>query len=138
LPDTEHGAARIGEYRHVAGLHHIEGLLDNGGAQLSRLRGGLVSAHDGDVIVPVPRLLVLLDDRCYLIALNVAHRVNATTRDLVVLELPAEQLAVEDLGTVGVACRQIHPAEGARLVTLPLAHPLFLPTASSDRLKAVP
>jgi hypothetical protein len=53
----------------------------------------------------VPRLLVLLDDRCYRVALNVTHRVNATTWDLVFLELPAEQLAVEDLGAFGVARR---------------------------------
>ena len=127
LPDAEHGAARVGEYRHAAG--HIEGLLEHVGAQLPRLRGGLVSAHDGDVIVPVPRLLVLLDDRCYRVALNVTHRVNAATRELIVLELPTEKLAVEGLGAVSVARRQIHPGESSRLVSRPLAHVFLLDAA---------
>src|SRR5215211_3442129 len=122
LPDTEHRAGGVGEHGQAAEPGNVEGLLQYSGAQSLRPCGGLFGARDGDIVVPVRGLLVLLVDRTNHVA--VAHRVNAA-RDLIVPELPAKQITVEGLTTLRVHGRKIHPAERSRLVRLPLTHRFF-------------
>src|SRR5206468_9084644 len=98
LPDAQGGAGPILHERHAPGLQDVEGLLDQAGAQFLRLRRRLVGARDGDIAVPVGRRLVGRGrDRADVVALDLAHRVRAAARDLVVLEVPTEQTAVEVL-----------------------------------------
>src|SRR5215210_7439229 len=104
LPDAEHSAPWVGEHGHASQPHHVEGLLEYPGAQLPGPRDGLVGARDGDVVVPVRGVLVLLDDRRHRVALTVAHRIDAA-RDLVVPELPAQQVTVEGLRALRVRGR---------------------------------
>src|SRR5215207_1439326 len=122
LPDAEYRAGGVGEHGQAAEPGHVEGLLEYPGAQSPRPCDGLFGARDGDVVVPVRGLLVLLVDRTHHV--TVAHRVDAA-RDLVVPELPAKQITVESLRALRVRGRKIHPAERSRLVRLPLAHRFF-------------
>src|SRR5919112_1367324 len=122
LPDAEHRAGGVGEHGQAAEPGHVEGVLEDPGAQALRPCGGLFGARGGNVVVPVRGLLVLLVDRTHHVA--VAHRVDAAW-DLIVPELPAKQLTVEGLRALRVRGRKIDPTERSRLVRLPLAHRFF-------------
>jgi pimeloyl-ACP methyl ester carboxylesterase len=138
LPPGQEGARRIGDHGHPAGGHDVEGLHRDVPADLAGLRGEVVGALDGDVVVPVRRRGVALTprrDRGDAVAFDLARDVHAATRllgDRVVLEPPAQQLSVERLGSVGVRGRQIDPAERPRRVLATPSHLLLLRSAWLD------
>ncbi len=141
LPGCEHGARRVLDNSHPAGVENVERLAVDRAAQLARPRSGRAGVLDAHVVEPVRRDTLLappgfeLVEAADLVATQAQHRVRPRLPGRHVLRLPAEQLAVKGLGAYRIRRRQVHPAEGPRLVMLPLAHPFLLPAASSDRPK---
>ena len=72
------------------------------------------------------------------IAFDAQHCVRPRLSGRHFLSFPTEQLAVERFGAHRIGRRQIHLAEGPRLVALSLAHARLFPTASPISQRVVP
>lgn len=86
---------------------------------------------------PFASLRLHLVEAAYLIAFKAQHRVRPRLTGRHVFSLPAGQLAIERFGARRIGRRQIHLAEGARLVALSLAHAAPSPLLSTGQ-EAVP
>ena len=126
LPDAERGALGIGEHRHPARLHDVEGLRHDAPAGIQHLRGGLVGALDPDVRVPGRRrwpALGLRADGGHVAAAKSSDEVAAgRARRHRVLELPSEQAAVEGDGGLRIGLAGVDPAWDAGHVSVSLEH----------------
>src|SRR6185436_17935866 len=132
LPDRERRAGRILADGHAPHVHHVERTLLDLAAVLLDLLASRVRARHGDVGHPVRRNAGLQELGRHLVqarqvlALRLAHRIDAELAGRLVLVLPAEQLAVERLGLSRVDGADFGPAERAGYVTLDLGHRALL------------
>jgi hypothetical protein len=126
LPDEERRALGIREHRHPPGVHDVEGVHQRLAARLEDLRSGVVGALDPDVGVPHGHRRRAVRDRA-----DGGDVPAANSRDEVlalgprrhhVLELPAEEPAVEADGGVGIWLAGVDPARDAGEVSVSLGH----------------
>jgi hypothetical protein len=128
LPGREHRALGVLYDRHAAEAHNVEGVTVDRAAQLAGAGRGFVGALDAHVGEPVGRdpLLTALGphlvEAADPVAVEAQHRVGSRLPRGRILRLPAKEPAVEGFGACRIRRHQVHPAEGSRLVTLPLAH----------------
>src|SRR3712207_143285 len=92
-------------------------------------RVGVLDAHVSEPLgrdAPLAPLGVHLVEAADLVAAHAQQRVGSYLPGRHVLGLPAEQLSVEGLRVRRIGGREVRPAEGPRLVALPLSHPFLL------------
>ena len=70
-------------------------------------------------------------------AVDARHHVDAVIRDRIVLEIPAEQRAIEALGRLGVGGGEVRPGEGAVLVAVAFAHAPTVPAMREGEVRGV-
>ena len=137
LQDAERCPLRVGEHRRPAGVHHLQRLAQHSAARLARFRRRLVGVLDPDVGVPDRlrrRSLRLRRHSRNIAAAEAGDQIRAgRPRRHRVLELPAEQAAVEVRSRVGVGLRRIDPARHTGDVTVALRQRQLLPLASNRR-----
>ena len=123
----EHRALGIGENGDPSRVEDVGRLHQEGAACIADLRRRLVGAIDPDVDVPGDRRRLTLRrrraDRADVAAADPPDQILARSlaRDDV-LELPAEQAAIELGCGVGIGLRRIDPARNARDISISLGH----------------
>jgi hypothetical protein len=137
LPDAEHRALGIGEHRHAPRVLDVERAHQRLAARVDDLVRGLVGALDLDVGVPHRhgrRALGNRRDGGDAAATNLPDEVRALRlRWHHVLDLPAEEPAVEGGRRLGIGLVGVDPARDAGDVSVSLGHVRLLCVDGPDR-----